>query len=365
MAQEGMHDASELVTHEALAQVVAQNEAKLQEAANAFAALETKYEDLHKRMEQATVTPPKSTARPHPPPPFRGAGALLSLPGWISSMRVYLMAAGEPTERWIALACTYLTGSAASWYKHREEAMRQHGITDSWDAFIRDLMTYFQPIDVHTLARDKLYNLRQIHSVQNYNSTFMDLIANIIDMTEDEKVDKYIRGLQPAIQHLVMIENCTTLTTAMQVACKSELIQQRAALSVHQFNNRPTFNRPMNASQGFSRFANNGPTPMEVNNISYQQFPGRRTNPGNVNFGPAVHPAYSYYQNPYGGAHNSGNFPHYNNYNNGSGNCYGNPNHFNPNRNNNVNTTTTTTNNSNRSSNSSWRPSGNGQPRRQ
>jgi hypothetical protein len=64
----------------------------------------------------------------------------------------------------------------------------------------RRLVTTFQPITAHAMARDKLHSLYQRESVQRNNSICFKTITFVPNMTEDEKVDKYTYGgeLRPA-----------------------------------------------------------------------------------------------------------------------------------------------------------------------
>jgi hypothetical protein len=59
-------------------------------------------------------------------------------------------------------------------------------------------------------------------------------------MTEDEKVDKYTHGLKPPFKREVLMENCTSLTHAMQVASKSEMVYARTRRETpNRFDRRP------------------------------------------------------------------------------------------------------------------------------
>lgn len=154
------------------------------------------------------------------------------------------------------------------WFEHRALDMRNDGVTDSWDKFCDDLKTAFQPVTAHAMARDKLHRILQRESVQQYNSVFMKTITLVKDMTEDEKVDRYRRGLRPNLQREVMLANCTTLTHAMQVALKCEMVYDRTRRELP--SNYSSSRRTFNDQPGYSSYRSYHDTavPMEVNNIS-------------------------------------------------------------------------------------------------
>ncbi|KAL1914576.1 uncharacterized protein VTP21DRAFT_8201 [Calcarisporiella thermophila] len=54
----------------------------------------------------------------------------------------------------------------------------------------------FQPINSVKRVRDKLADLRQRRSVQEYAVTFRSLAMQIPGITEEELIDKFIRGLE-------------------------------------------------------------------------------------------------------------------------------------------------------------------------
>ena len=319
--------------------------AKLQQdlarAATSFDAMQAQIATLEAQLQQATTVrePPKSTAHANKPLPFRGHGATMHLSSWIFTLRKYLEATNTDPSRWVALGSTYLAESAAVWYEHRDSDLHIAGVVDTWDAFCQDLITTFQPITAHAMARDKLHSLYQRASVQQYNSVFLKTITLVHNMTEDEKVDKYTHGLKPLFKREVLMENCTSLTHAMQVASKSEMMYARTRREIpNNFDRRPYDNH-----NRYSAYRNYQDTavPMEVNNISHgyrrnvDTYQGRQ--PANnkssyvaIRRNPLPNETHRTIENPN---------KHYNN----------------------------NSNNNNRMSNSSnnWRTSGNGQPRHQ
>ena len=50
------------------------------------------------------------------------------------------------------------------------------------------------------VARDRISTLRQLGSVQDFTQRFLDLKVQIPSMTDEEAVEKYVRGLKPHIR---------------------------------------------------------------------------------------------------------------------------------------------------------------------
>ena len=265
MTDESMDTGVDAVSRQELAKL----QQDLAQAATSFAAMKAQIATLETQLQQATSVrePPKSTAHANKPQPFRGHGATMHLSSWIFTLQKYLEATNTDPSRWVALGSTYLAESAAVWYEHRDSDLHNAGVVDTWDTFCHDLITTFQPITAHAMARDKLHSLYQRESVQQYNSIFLKTITLVQHMTEDEKVDKYTHGLKPIFKREVLMENCTSLTHAMQVASKSEMVYARTQREIpgSNFDRRPYDNH-----NRYSAYRNHQDTavPMEVNNIS-------------------------------------------------------------------------------------------------
>lgn len=242
-------------------------------AATSFNEMKSKIAGLETQLQQATLREQtKSTAHANKPEPFRGHGTTTSLGSWIFSLNTYLEATNADPTRWVVLASTYLTESAAVWYEHRVHDLHAAGILDTWDAFCQDLINTFQPISAHAMARDSLHKLHQTNTVQQFNSEFLKTITLVRNMTEDEKVDKYTYGLKPHLKREVLMENCTTLSHAMQVASKSEMVFART----HREMPNAIYNRPYRPYNNYNNYhpypAHTGyqdtAVPMEVNYLS-------------------------------------------------------------------------------------------------
>ena len=121
------------------------------------------------------------------------------------------------SERRVALAVTFLRGSALRWYKcaERQDTTRQ---LQQWPSFIQALKDFFEAANTETLVRNKLANLRQLSSVAKYNDLFNGLIIELNDLDPRSKLDMYMRGLKPQVQLHVTLKEPHSLETAQRLA---------------------------------------------------------------------------------------------------------------------------------------------------
>jgi hypothetical protein len=138
---------------------------------------------------------------------------------WLFAMQEYLdlMGCGSDLRR-ILTAGSYLTGSAAAWYR----AARTSAGDDAWatwDAFKLDLFANFRPVDAVATARNKLAALVQGQgSVRDYVAKFRSLCLRIPDVNEAEKLDRFVRGLAYKVKVEVTVRGASTFDTAVEMA---------------------------------------------------------------------------------------------------------------------------------------------------
>lgn len=125
----------------------------------------------------------------------------------------------------------------------------------TWAAFYEALTLEFQPINTTKIARDKLAELRQRNSVQAYVFEFRNVVAEVPNMSEEEKVDKFIRGLKEKTRQEVDIRDPKSLEEAIRIADRYDTISFQ--------NHRKAIPKyPVN---------NNNTTPMDIDNIGVNE----------------------------------------------------------------------------------------------
>jgi hypothetical protein len=128
------------------------------------------------------------------------------------------------------LAATYLEGNAATWWRN---LVTQSTNDISWVEFQQELIGTFKPVNAKKIARDRLAVLKQVNSVAKYNFDFTQLCLEINDISESEKLDKYVRGLKDKIRVEVELAEPATLAQAMSKAQRIDNITYQTYISQH------------------------------------------------------------------------------------------------------------------------------------
>jgi hypothetical protein len=116
---------------------------------------------------------------------------------WLFSMRQYLQLSGANSCDGIIYAASYLRGAAAIWWLLRAQNYGAQGGFQNWEEFETELTKQFRPINAEKLARDQLASLTQLRSVQEYVSRFKSICLQISIVSEEEMMDRFVRGLKP------------------------------------------------------------------------------------------------------------------------------------------------------------------------
>jgi hypothetical protein len=124
-----------------------------------------------------------------------------------------------------------------------------------WDSFAKAITEYYQPTNAVVAARDHLARLAQRTTVKVYVDAFKDIAINIPNMTNDEKLDRFKRGLKQDVRLHVAFANPATFEDAVHVAMQIDdiLYSHRRDMS---YRSPPS-----------STSVPNGPTPMDLGNV--------------------------------------------------------------------------------------------------
>jgi len=123
----------------------------------------------------------------------------------------------QDSERKVALAVTFLRGSALRWYRCAERQDTNGGLRN-WNNFTHEMKLFFLASNTETVIRNKLANLKQLGSVNKYNDLYNALIIEIVGMDATTKRDMYIRGLKSTIQLHVALKDPKSLEEAQRLA---------------------------------------------------------------------------------------------------------------------------------------------------
>ena len=156
--------------------------------------------------------------------PFAGERSGLALETWIFQTEQYFEINQVPRGDRVPIASMQLKGSALLWWRERCNAVKRN-VEDkilTWTDFATRLRKYLQPADQARLLKFKLKDLTQIGSITNYVSEFLEIVLQLPDATEDEKLDSFIWGLNARTKCEVLYRNPSTLEKAITIAERYE-----------------------------------------------------------------------------------------------------------------------------------------------
>lgn len=189
--------------------------------------------------------------KPSKPAKFRGdRDDAQMVESWLYSLDRQFIACNTNTDAGrIAYATAMLEKNALDWwmYTERQSAAGGPAAPSTWASFCAALIQRFRPINDERVARDKLLSLRQTGSVAQFATAFQTLLLKVPDISDAERLHRFIAGLKPTIKTQLLISNPKTLEEALEMAERIDHITYSVSGRVA----APVFNR-------------NGPTPMEL-----------------------------------------------------------------------------------------------------
>ena len=214
---------------------------------------------LHNQLQvtQAAVNNDSSHSKPRVrrPESFSGKGSVTS---WITHMSNYL---GNTTDiDSLPIAVSYMTGSAHEWWIVYKNTAEGRTVT-SWSRLKEGLVKRFDALNKEKIARDKLARWKQVKDVSAFNDDFLRIILDIPDISMDEQIDRYTRGLKPMIWRELCTNDYNELVDVMRDAERVEAAQRR----IQPRRSGVSF-RPQKPSQN-----NQGPVPMDIGNINLRK----------------------------------------------------------------------------------------------
>lgn len=181
-----------------------------------------------------------------------------SVERWLFQVEQYFIAAGEEDDAVkVAFAGALLRDTALAWWETIVRDNVRQGTPEAsctWAQFKQHLQLQFTPVNRVRVARDKLAQLQQRTSVNAYFSTFIQLTFEIPDMGDEEKMDKFFRGLKPELKKFLTIKGLPT--DFMQLVKAAEEIDSQLFLGNSYRSNPTTWSKP-----------NDGPRPMELGTV--------------------------------------------------------------------------------------------------
>ena len=163
---------------------------------------------------------------------------------WFFHMEMFFQYAHISDGDKVGQATMLLRDAAEAWWRsHVVETTGADGTAQSdrittWEQLKDGLGSAFTPVSEKEVARSRLYDLRQIGSVQTYTQTFRELCFSIDDLSVAEKRTLYFRGLKAHILKDVRLRFPKTLEEAIVIAESVDVV------------GNTTFDRPVRTGTG-------------------------------------------------------------------------------------------------------------------
>ena len=205
------------------------------------------------QMKQQVEKHNRSSVKANKPLPYKGKGSILS---WTTHVDNYLQNIDD--DEALQIAVSYLQESAHEWwisYSQTDEGEQ----VQSWDNLCEALIERFDTINEEKIARDKLAKWRQIKDVNSFNEDFQKIILEIPNISIEEQIDRYTRGLKSYIWKELCTNDYDKLSDAMKDAERVEAAHKRSG------------NNPMRTKSNNNSDVSNKPVPMEIGNIQLQK----------------------------------------------------------------------------------------------
>ena len=213
--------------------------------------------------ERTTPRPVAPRVQARTPPAYFGEEIKLPIRRWVRTMNQYFNVTRTEQALRVELAANFLAGAAQAWF----EVNRAELALMSWENFCETICAHFAPIDSHEAARQKLWQTRQSRSVSEYIRDFMEVILDIPEISESEKLDRFVHNLRDSVRRHVALKRPATFAEA----CREAELYDRMESSMRRNENSQSrtswasrdrrFNRPQ--AQRPAQ-AGSGPAPMEI-----------------------------------------------------------------------------------------------------
>lgn len=177
---------------------------------------------------EATPAPLPSRIQPRSPTVYKGTSLdARQIQNWVFNMRQYLTLSSATPEQEVICAASYLEDDASIWFQGWfPKALASAGATPTrkkiyvpWDQFVEALRAAFLPPDHHRSLRQRLANLRQTGTLAEYIVEFRSIRLSL-DISEDEALDRFERGLRPYTQGQLALYAPDTVDQAIRMATK-------------------------------------------------------------------------------------------------------------------------------------------------
>jgi len=160
--------------------------------------------------QQAGAPAPKINVRI---PTYRGAPEENVITWMLQCQNIFLAQGIADEQKRIHYAATGFESAALHWYLNRVQVAQvanNPNVFANWAAFAAALRIAFQPPNHQQYLRQQLKQLRQTGTVQEYGMAFRNLLGQIDDMAEADKIAYFVKGMKPSTR--IEVSYCSPAT---------------------------------------------------------------------------------------------------------------------------------------------------------
>lgn len=147
---------------------------------------------LQEQIAQLTLLRREPVLRLKEPPAYDGVKDAMIIDDWFTAIENHQEFYQWDEQRTYLFSISFITGRALQW--HRQLKKSEDPPTE-WQVFKNLISNKFRPDNADLLARDRLVATKQTTTIESYVESFTDVCILLENLTEDEKCDRFMRGL--------------------------------------------------------------------------------------------------------------------------------------------------------------------------
>ena len=147
---------------------------------------------------------------------------------WLFQVQEHLNLTNIPARGHVAYAASLLRGNAAMWWR---ELCESNNRPNDWNQFRNALREQFQAENLNRRGRDDLATIRQYgrESVADFLFRFREVCLKISDLSEAEKLDRFLRALVPNVRVQVELRGPAQFQEAAMYAERADAVLTRVS----------------------------------------------------------------------------------------------------------------------------------------
>ena len=145
---------------------------------------------------------------------------------WVFQVQEHLNMTRLPTATHVSYAASLFRGNAALWWR---ELCQEGNRPANWNEFVAALRTQFRPENWSRRGRDELATMYQYskESVADFLHRFRATCLKIEHLSEEEKLDRFVRALVNDVRLQVELRNPATFNDAALYAERADAVLAR------------------------------------------------------------------------------------------------------------------------------------------